>query len=249
MFGVKQIDVTRHEAIQASTFCIGILTFLAFCCSLFSSTSAYLLWGSSQPVHGQVVYYGVGPFIAGSSSRNSDVVWWSDLNSKNACGSQSPLRGVWAIPNGLCSPLNDFVVPSAIVGIQVLAAFTVSLSFLACAVAFSSQSRRAVHVVAISSFLAMIFSCAHFIVWTTHPLAIRLQSLEGGVVPLWESLKEPTLTVSPTVHMGFGVSYTVFIFSFLLLLSATVLSVPLVRLPIHHFARDDDEGTYGIGKL
>jgi hypothetical protein len=245
----KRLDVSSSDITRASLFGVGLLTLLAFAASLFSSTSAFLLWGSAKNQQGHEIFYGIGPFIAGASTKNSDVVWWSELTGENACAAKSAISVEWATKNGLCDGKRRFIVPGATTAIQVMSSLSTALSFIACSVAFSWNSRKAVAFVAICSFGAMLCSCIHFALWATHPLAIHLQDHLGDVVPLWESGKEQELTISPRVSMGFGVSYLLFIASFVMLLLGAAIAYGIFRLPLRYFQVDDDEGSYGLGKL
>lgn len=241
--------VSNSEIVRAGSFATGLMTFLAFCSSLFSSTSPYLIWGDARDGSGRHIEYGTGPFIAGTSSQSSDVVWWSDLNKDNACGSSSLIKVEWADVHGLCSQKGDFVVPQVTTAIQVMASLTTALSFVACTLAFSSHKKRTIVAVGICSCVAMVFSCTHFALWTTHPLAVSLRSPHGDFVPVWSGGPESVITLSPAVKMNFGISYGLFVVSFILLLFATLLARSISLIPTRFFDADDDDGLYGIGKL
>ena len=244
-----RVEVSSKELILASSFAAGLLSFLAFMALLFASTSANLLWGTVKDA-GEETIYGIGPFIAGSSSKNSDVVWWSDLNSDNACGSASKIRLGWSERHGLCDRSNTFAVPSSTMAIQWTSSIATALSCIACSLSFSSQTKKAITIVCACSVLAMLFSCIHFALWTTHPLAKQLQLGLGDVVPLWEPGKVPTLHLSPQVHMSFGISYGLFVTSFVLLVGAVAVSYSMAIRPMKFFDHGtNDEGSFGLGKL
>ena len=236
--------------IKASGFVSGMLTFLAFACLLFSSTSAYLLSGEVATPDGKRQTVGIGPFVAGSSTRTSEVVWWSELNDANCCNRSLDIYKAWAGPHGLCSGKGHFSVPAYVVALQTLSSIASAFSFVACTVAFSSQTQVAIRTITASSLIAMALSCIHFLLWVAYPLAGKLQSEAGDVVPLWHPTQTSSIVPSPPVRMSFGFAFALCVASFVLLLGSSALMYSVARLPPRFYQADDDEdGLYGVGKL
>jgi hypothetical protein len=248
--GTSNASSSSNAIVRASMFGAGMLSFLAFLSLLFSSTSALLLSGTTkQNDSKQDVILGVGPFVAGSSSALSDVVWWSDLPSTNACDRSTDIYKKWSKPNQLCDDQGGFVVPLSVTAVQVVSSIATCFSCLACTVAFSSQTLVAVRATVICSFIAMIFSCTHFAIWTTDSISVKLQHPTGDVIPLWDPAHPQKLVPSQRITMSFGFSYGWFVISFILLFFCTTLSCSIARLPKRFFTLDEDDGLYGTGKL
>ena len=238
--------------IRATLFAVGLLSFLAFACLLFASTSAYLLSGEYGSGRDRMTL-GVGPFVAGSSSsKSTEVVYWSELTGENSCDPTSDIYAKWSVPNNLCYK-GQFMMPASVVALQVMSSIAIALSFLSCTIAFSSQRQTAVKVVAMSSFIAMISSCTHFALWTTLPMSVNLQGSLGAIIPLWDASATGKIIPSIPVRMSFGTSFALFVLSFILLFFSATLSFSIARLPSRFYSvdlYDEDDGMYGqMGKL
>jgi hypothetical protein len=145
----------------------------------------------------QGVGIGTGPFYAGYSATGfytgygytyvASSVWWSEINSANACQPGTDIYKQWSQPNKLCDTNGNFVMPSAVIAIQATTCLATIFSFFACALGYSvtASHEGGSYGAAVASLLAMVFSICAFALWCTWDMSMALRTSPGGVVPLF----------------------------------------------------------------
>jgi len=132
-------------------------------------------------------------------------VWWSQVNSANACQPGTDIYTQWSNPMGMCDANNNFVFPAAVMAIQATTILAVIFSFFTCSIGYSitGSKQGGGYGAAVSALLAMIFSICAFALWTTWNLSMQLQSSTGYPVPLWTTTAN-VLQPSKPVRMWYG---------------------------------------------
>ena len=172
---------------------------------------------------------GVGALCPGCPA-NIDVVpvYWSQLNSQNACNASSLVFRFWANPLGLCSASGAFSVPSTPLAMQgLLVSATVFLAIVAmascCDIAMDKRSHRLAAVMAFLMLLSWVLYVAAFSLFSAWTWTQQLVQVGGSFVPVWLPPAAPgqpaTLSAVPArmvIGASLGLSVATFVAGFAL---------------------------------
>ncbi|KAH9258176.1 hypothetical protein BASA81_003760 [Batrachochytrium salamandrivorans] len=154
----------------------------------------------------------------GSSPDGQNVVYWSDLNSENACDVSTAIYQLWSQPNGMCHQCNEhpvggcFSVPSdtqykitmvfMTIAIAIVLAVIQLTDFILCGC--TGCCCRPLEI--LLSLLLMVSAVLTFPFWTTTGLGGKIVS-SFQVVPLNDPAAQGQLVPSDPVKMTSTVGY------------------------------------------
>ncbi|KAH9257685.1 hypothetical protein BASA81_004143 [Batrachochytrium salamandrivorans] len=240
----------NHYAAQSGSGC----ACLAFVLLIFATVSPWIMYSTYYGQNGTFASYGVGPFVAGASTGAfaspplqyyAGVVWWSDLNTANACRENSSLYIQWSEPHNMC-PNGEFQIPPQSQAIQACTVLATIFAFFTMVAGFGLGKSKATGSTgaAVCGLLATLFAICSFSLWTTWSLAQDLRNQQGDFVPLYATLdggKVITLEPSPRrVTMFYGWTFITTVVSFVMLLFATMVFALQTK-------QAHDEGEFGGG--
>ncbi|KAH9258178.1 hypothetical protein BASA81_003762 [Batrachochytrium salamandrivorans] len=155
---------------------------------------------------------GVSVLVAGAVPSSQSTVYWTDLDSANACQIGSAIYQQWSGPYGMCPPCRDnlnancFQMPAdtqfkiimvfSTIGLAIILIVVQLLDFLTCG--FAVLCCRPLEVV--FSILLMSSATLTFPFWTTTGLQAQLVSSRGSVIPVFAA--NGSLVPSEIVVMG-----------------------------------------------